>query len=145
MGTSMRATILVVTLLSVMLAAGGCAGQLYKGLKPGKLEGKVIVEWMEPDEFLFTPSTEKPLRFTRSDGKVIEPGVMYTDGGSIPRPLWVFRNYSPWGYGPAFVIHDWLFHQNQCKSGDWRSWDVDTAATVMAEAMKTMMLDPKFR
>jgi hypothetical protein len=41
---------------------------------------------------------------------------MYTDGGSIPRLFWSVKGFSPWGYGPAYVLHDWLFHQHRCGS-----------------------------
>jgi hypothetical protein len=68
---------------------------------------------------------------------------MLTDGGSIPRPLWVVRNYSPWGYAPAFIIHDWLFAVKHCEYPGFENLTLDGAALIMSEVMKTMMLDPK--
>ena len=64
---------------------------------------------------------------------------MYTDGGSIPRPLWALRSYSPWGYAPAFIVHDWLFHMRHCQLPGNEKFTVDEAAWVMSEVMKTMM------
>ena len=44
----------------------------------------------------------------------IEPQEMYTTGGSIPRILWGIPGLSPWGLGPAYIIHDWLFYIHRC-------------------------------
>jgi hypothetical protein len=64
---------------------------------------------------------------------------MYTDGGSIPRPLWAFRGYSPWGYAPAFIVHDWLFEMKHCHLPGSEKLTAEDAATIMSEIMKTMM------
>ena len=114
-------------------------GADYNKLHTGRLEGKLIVQWLEPDVFLFIPDSSKPLKFIRGNGTVIQPGRMLTDGGSIPRPLWAFRSYSPWGYAPAFIVHDWLFYIKRCKLSDYQAWSLESAADVMAEVMKTMM------
>lgn len=106
--------------------------------RAGKLEGKLIVQWLEPDKFRFLPDTNSPLRFTRSSGTVIQPHELVTDGGTIPRALWVKRNYSPWGYAPAFIIHDWLFEMKRCNLADNPAGDYREAAVIMAEVMKTM-------
>ena len=116
-----------------------CLADFYDTVKPGKLEGKLIVQWVEPDVFLFLPDTKNPLSFTRADGSKIVPGKMLTDGGSIPRPIWILRSYSPWGYAPAFIVHDWLFEQKHCKYEGHTKYTVSDAALIMAEVMKTMM------
>src|SRR5262249_9096204 len=90
------------------------SGASYEDFHVGSLKGKLIVQWWERDKFVFLPDKDDPLTFKRSDGETITPGRMFTDGGSIPRPLWIFRQYSPWGYAPAFIVHDWLFHMKQC-------------------------------
>ena len=110
----------------------------------GVLTGSLTVRWYRPDLFVYTPEATAPLRFTRSTGETIQPLEMYTDGGSIPRVLWVFRNYSPWGYGPAFVIHDWLFHVNNCHLPGYPAYSLGDAAKVMSEVMKTLMRKPGF-
>jgi hypothetical protein len=111
----------------------------YEDFKVGQLTGKLIVQWWEPDKFIFIPDRNGPLTFKRSNGDVIVPGRMFTDGGSIPRGLWIFRNYSPWGYAPAFVVHDWLFEMHHCKLPGDEKYNYQIAADVMAEVMKTMM------
>lgn len=105
---------------------------------PGKLEGKLIVQWLEPDKFMFVPDSASPLRFTRSSGQVIQPQKLVTDGGTVPRAMWVARSYSPWGYAPAFIIHDWLFEMKRCALPNNPAADYKVAADIMAEVMKTM-------
>jgi hypothetical protein len=111
----------------------------YDDFPVGTLKGKLIVQWWEPDKFIFLPDKDNPLTFVRSNGTAISPGRMFTDGGSIPRMLWVFRNYSPWGYAPAFIVHDWLFEMKHCGMPGNENYDHHIAATVMAEVVRTMM------
>jgi hypothetical protein len=111
----------------------------YNTIKSGKLSGKVIVQWIEPDLFVFLPDSKQPLTFTRNNGQKITPGRMLTDGGSIPRPIWILRSYSPWGFAPAFIVHDWLFTMKQCKLGGYERLTLNDSGLVMAEVMKTMI------
>lgn len=124
----------------ILLSHAGCASTAYDSVRPGRLEGKVIVQWIEPDKFIFLPDPKQPLTFTRSNGDEITPGRMLTDGGSIPRALWILRSYSPWGYAPAFIIHDWLFEVKHCRLTGHDRYTHQIAAIVMAEVMKTMMV-----
>jgi hypothetical protein len=94
--------------------------------------------------FVFTPDKEKPLTFVRYNQETIQPGKMMTDGGSIPRPLWVLRNYSPWGYAPAFIVHDWLFAVKHCGYKENKNYSFEETAVILSEVMKTLMLDPKY-
>jgi hypothetical protein len=132
-------------LAAVMMAVGGlmvagCATVKYARTPVGKLEGRGALEWIAADKFIFRPDPADPLRFTRANGKgIIQPKLMYTDGGSIPRFFWGLRGYSPWGYGPAYLIHDWLFAAHHCGLPDYAPYTVDTAADVMSECMKTLM------
>lgn len=125
----------------VMLGTTGCAQLHYNGLDRGELSGRLVVEWVGPDQFRFTPHPQDPLTFVRDNGDRITPGVMYTDGGSIPRPLWALKSYSPWGYAPAFIIHDWLFEMEHCQLPGHEDYDVQEAAVVMGEVLKTMRED----
>lgn len=131
--------------LVISVSALGCStvGGTYDQFPAGKLEGKLLVRWIEPDKFLFLPDSEDPLVFTRSNGDRVMPGRMLTDGGSIPRPLWILRNYSPWGYAPAFVVHDWLFEMKRCQLPGYEKYTHYIAADVMGEVMKTMMVSGK--
>lgn len=133
----------LITLAAALLLSFGVPAEAkpltYAAVSKGKLSGKVIVQWLEPDVFLFIPDSQDPLVFTRADGTKIYPGRMLTDGGSIPRPLWAFRSYSPWSYGPAFIVHDWLFHLKNCNLAGSDHYDLNKAGLIMAEVMKYMM------
>ncbi len=121
-----------------------CAARHFRRTRAGVLSGTLTISWYRPDLFVYTPDALSPLTFTRGSGRRIVPERMYTDGGSIPRPLWLFRNYSPWGYGPAFVIHDWLFHVHACKLAGYEAWSLREAAQVMSEVIKTLLQTPGF-
>lgn len=121
-----------------VLLLGACSDPFaWERLEPGQFSGRVQLEWVAPDLFLFEPAADRPLRFTRKRGETIAPGRMLTDGGSIPRPLWAFRSYSPWGYGPAFIVHDWLFVAHHC--GLPPPYTLEDAALVMGEAIRTLV------
>jgi len=131
-------------LVGLALILCGCAQLHYQETPPGILRGDLIVEWRKPDEFLYKPSSNNPLRFTRSNGDIIQPELMWTDGGSIPRQMWIFRNFSPWGYGPAFIIHDWLFTIQNCQLPGHREYSFDDSAKIMSEVIRTLIDLPEF-
>ncbi len=120
------------------------SGWLYDRVETGELKGRLIVEWVDQDKFIFIPDQQQPLTFTRKNKDVIRPDRMYTDGGSVPPALRSIKSYSPWGYAPAFIIHDWLFTMKHCRIAGYEAYDLDKAATVMAEVMKTVMENPKY-
>ncbi|MCL1124831.1 DUF1353 domain-containing protein [Shewanella surugensis] len=126
-------------ILIIILFLSGCASKHYEETATGKLSGKLTVQWTRPDEFLFVPDEDDPLTFERSNGQLIIPKNMPTDGGSIPRVFWVFNSFSPWGYAPAFIIHDWLFHMKYCRIPSNEKYDVLIAGQIISEVMKTMM------
>ena len=44
------------------------------------------------------------------------------------------------GFAPAFVIHDWLYvSRGQKSSNDWKSYDTEESALILAEGIKTLM------
>jgi Protein of unknown function (DUF1353) len=141
-----RRSSLGVLVLLVLLPAAlpGCDQYHYRRVQPGELNGRIRVEWLDRDLFRFSPHPEQPLAFKRANGETIIPGEMITDGGSIPRPLWMLRDYSPWGYAPAFIVHDWLFEAHHCGLPAATGYDVDSAADVMSEVIKTMMETDKY-
>jgi hypothetical protein len=120
------------------------SGFFYDRTDTGELKGRLIVEWVDQDKFIFQPDAQDPLTFTRKDKDVLRPGLMYTDGGSVPPVLRALKSYSPWGYAPAFIIHDWLFAMKHCKIPGYEKYDLEKAATIMAEVMKTVMENPKY-
>jgi hypothetical protein len=139
---------LLLALSVVALLPAGCTdwlyGRHYNQTDTGDLKGKLVVEWIDQDKFLFLPDAQNPLVFRRKNNEVIEPQRMFTDGGSIPAALRSIKSYSPWGYAPAFIVHDWLFVMHQCKVPGFENYDLEKAATIMSEVMKTIMENPKY-
>jgi hypothetical protein len=125
--------------LVVLCLAGGCANVDYARTATGKLTGKLDVEWIAPNQFIYRPHQSDPLTYVTSNGQSIRPRAMFTDGGSIPRFFWAVPDFGPWDYAPGFIIHDWLFLQHYCREGDWESFTLERTADVLAEAIKTQM------
>ena len=88
-----------------------------------------MVVWVGPNtasflgdgEFLYVPVKGRELTFVRSDAanpsggsKTIQPRAFYTDGGSVPRLVQAAEGFNAWGYGPAYIIHDWIFVAKKC-------------------------------
>ena len=119
---------------------GGCGNFFYSKTPTGSFSGKLTIEWIAPNQFIYRPDKLNPLTYVASDGKKIQPELMYTDGGSIPRLLWSAPGLGPWDFGPGYIIHDWLFEQHHCKIGDWASFDFPKSAEILAEALKTQMV-----
>lgn len=139
--------ILAAAALFLPAAIPGCdfgSSWFYDRTEVGSLKGRLVVEWIDQDKFIFLPDPQEPLTFVRKNKDVIRPERMYTDGGSIPTPLRVIKSYSPWGYAPAYIVHDWLFAMKHCKIAGFEAYDLDKAATVLAEVMKTVMENPKY-
>lgn len=139
------------------LALTACGAVDYDHAPVGKLSGTVLVMWVGETQagegdgrFVYVPSTT-PLRFQRSNPaatqKTIQPEMMYTDGGSIPALAQVFKGFSPWGYAPAYILHDWLFVARKCVNDGIASPDQAAvaqmpfaeSATVAAEVIKTLV------
>ena len=135
---------LLSTFVALTLMLGGCSDITWQRTSPGQLKGKLVIEWISQDEFLFLPDPSQPLSFKRANSEVIVPEAMYTDGGTIPVALRAVKSYSPWGYAPAFIIHDWLFTMKQCKLPGHEKLTLEESATVLAEVLKTVMENPKY-
>ena len=113
MDCRVRVSIIVCVLLTVLAA---CASPyLEAGL--GRINRPIDVVWAGADKFIYVPGPPgRNFGFeTAQTGRIIEPGLMYTDGGSIPRIAQIFRPFSPWGYGPAYIVHDWIFYGRYCE------------------------------
>ncbi len=157
---------LVILLVLTLVACGRVD---FENAEPGKMSGAALVMWVgsgEPSrlgngKFLFVPVRNAPLTFMRSGGEdaskaiTIQPEPFYTDGGSIPRVVQAFPGFAAWGYGPAYIVHDWLFVARKCLNTDRRD-GTDTAspemkkiatltfqdsADVLAEAIRTLERD----
>jgi len=128
--------LLVLAWLSV-----ACVPQAYHQTEPGRFEGELRLRWLAPDMFVYEPNPAAPFRFVRPNGQVVEPGPLVTDGGSAPRSLWGIEGLSPWGYAPAFVVHDWLFQRYRCGLTAGGDAAFDESVSVMAETLRTLMGD----
>jgi hypothetical protein len=136
----------LVVLLPVLLSCG-CATRSYLGTADSRFVGDLEVRWVANDYFLFLPKQGNPLRLLRPNGQPpIEPGPMYTDGGSIPQALWGVQGLSPWGYAPAYIVHDWLFEARHCGYAPDNQYSFEESVTVIAEGLKAVMEnDPRVR
>jgi len=141
--------------LAVLIA--GCVSVDYPKLPTGQLSGSLFVMWVGEGNnsgdgnFLFVPDPQDPLVFHRADpatpGATIQPGLMYTDGGSIPKIAQVFKGLSPWGYAPAYMIHDWVFIAHHCivdgstekRFDQVRGVAFDDSAAILGEAIKALI------
>jgi len=144
---------------ALLMGLTSCATFTYEGTPYGDLKGQLMVIWVGADKFVYWPYTQDPLTFTpaRSSGLPVDsirPGLMYTDGGSIPRPLRASESFSPWGYAPAYMVHDWLFAAHHCivqgrpDAGDLRdrieydkvrAFSFDNSISALAGVMRTLM------
>jgi hypothetical protein len=104
----------------------------------GHLEAleNIRLRWVKPNWFEFIPRSSNPFRFVRASGQVIEPRRMFTDGGSIPRLLRWGSELDPWGFAPAFLLHDYAFDLHHCERSDASFEDV---RDMMMEAVRTLM------
>lgn len=118
----------------------GCASWITYG--DGILKGRVVVQWAREDKFIYL-KTSNPLSFKPSFlNTPIVPETMYTDGGSIPRIFWSIPGLSPWGLGPAYVIHDWLFEVHRCHRNappEVAAITFEQSAQVLAEVGKSLV------
>lgn len=104
------------------LALTGCVSIDEDLLKdPGRFSGQLMVFWDREDEFIYYPAPDDPLKYTlpravaeKLGTESLTPGIIFTDGGSIPRPVRGLVGFSPWGYGPTYILHDWIFATHHC-------------------------------
>ena len=128
------------------ILCASCGTINYETTKTGALSGDLVVMWVGEDKFVFTPDPKRPLTY-RNATRRIQPGTMYTDGGSIPKLAQPLGGFSPWGYAPAYMIHDWIFAGHHCvvdRKNDGRFDDVKDiefheSATILAEIIKTLI------
>lgn len=66
----------------------------------------------------FVPNPDAPMVFRRKGAAPsvpeVQPGMMYTDGGSIPKAAQLVRGFSPWDYASGCMVHDWLLVARHC-------------------------------
>ena len=147
--------------LAALLAVAGCTSLDYNSVPVGRFAGSALVVWVGPGDedtsgdgkFLYVPRTGDELEFFRdasadasTGNEVIRPGPFYTNGGSIPRFVHNIRGFNAWAFGPAYIIHDWLFVVRKCANdGDPDALNQPIArmefretGLIMAETIKTV-------
>jgi hypothetical protein len=104
-----------VAVLAVCLVLAGCVSP-FTTAQPSRINRPVNTVWVGADTFVYVPGASPLYNFTfeTGNGRIIAPGLMYTDGGSIPRFAQIFKGFSPWGFGPAYIVHDWIFYAQHC-------------------------------
>lgn len=117
-------TLLRFPAVAFLLVVSGCSATVpgsFDPDDPGKISGELMVFWDGYDSFIYYPYYRDPLTYqlpkdlaAKLDIQAIRPGAIYTDGGSIPQALRNLTGLSPWGYGPAYIVHDWLFVAHHC-------------------------------
>jgi len=116
--------------------------KFYARLKVGKFHSRPTTTWNGYDPKNNRPTffyRKSAFAYTTSRGRKIVPGDMDTDGGSIPKILHSVGKFTPWSYGPAFIIHDWIFVAHKCGRTPDNNISFEQSAEIMAEAIKTLM------
>ncbi len=123
------------------VVVSSCASRkIYDSIETGRFDGSLNLKWIAPDKFVFLPDPDQPFTFTRANGEVIQPEAMYTDGGSLPVFLRSNPGFSPMGYAPAYIIHDWLHRTHTRNAREYGNpGDIKLSAMILAEGIKTLM------
>lgn len=142
-------------LFCLILAA--CGHVDYDATPVGRFKGTLFVMWVGEGgragdgRFVYVPNPRDPLRLERAEGagtvEVIQPEMIYTDGGSIPRAGQMFNGFAPWGYAPAYMVHDWLFVARHCLTDGAPTeaerkvagMEFQESAEIIAEAIKALI------
>lgn len=125
-------------LVAVWMIASMCGAMAQQGTP--SMSGTLLIQWVDGRRFIYVPDPQDGLRFRGRNGREIIPKRMYTDGGSIPRLFWSVKGFSPWGYGPAYVLHDWLFHQHRCgQDQPPNDYSLAQANQVLDDAIEILM------
>jgi len=146
----------ILSIGAILAALASCTTIDFDSLESGTFSGTLIVMWVGEGsatsgdgKFVFVPDPYSRLTFQRPGGASppIVPGMMYTDGGSVPRIVQPFKGFNPWGYAPAYMIHDWIFTAHHCLAegrtdaaySAVRDIDFHQSAIVLGEAIHTLM------
>ncbi len=147
----------------ILLSLAACGYVDYDDAPVGRLDGALFVMWVGEGgpsgdgKFVFVPDPNNRLTLHRAAPNAtlreIRPEMMYTDGGSIPKIGQLFNGFSPWGYAPAYMVHDWLFVARHCLNDDMATpeekkvaaMSFQESAEVIAEAIRTLVATGRVR
>ncbi|PLX41382.1 MAG: hypothetical protein C0605_05670 [Hyphomicrobiales bacterium] len=122
------------------------ADRFYNSLGIGEYANTPTVRWNGFDlennrpRFIFLPDKTNAFSYRTATGRTITPGLMNTDGGSVPLILHPIPKFSAWGYGPGYIIHDWIFIAHKCGTAPDNNISFKDSAIILAEALKTLMV-----
>ncbi|GAB6041449.1 serine protease [Endothiovibrio diazotrophicus] len=119
------------------------ADDFYSKLGVGAFANTPTMKWNGFDNdrpsFVFVPNEINAFSFRTASGRTIMPGLMNTDGGSVPLILHSLPKFSAWWYGPGYIVHDWMFVAHKCGTMPDNNISFEESATILAEALKTLM------
>ncbi len=145
-GSACMARLFFLPFIAVVCLSACSTKQFYAKVSPGRIVGNPFVKWEQPNRFELENRGAKAFAFCRSNGEIICPKPIKTDGGSIPRALWNKKGYSPWTYAPGYLIHDWLYEAHRqgkaggiSPKGEPLYYDKEQADWILAEVIKTQM------
>ena len=101
----------------------------------------MVVQWDRQDKFIYIKGSNA-LSFKPSFMNTAIVETMYTDGGSIPQIFWSIPGLSPWGFGPAYIIHDWIFLVHRCQRPappEVQAITFEQSAQILAEVGKSLV------
>lgn len=146
-------------MIAALFFAFGCAPIDYAGAPEGRFDGRALVVWVGDSggsgdgKFVYVPFPDQELKFFRSPEADVTPGnqtivpdAFYTDGGSLPRAVQTLPGFNAWAFGPAYIVHDWLYVVRKC-ANDGKAWALQSpiaemsfgeSAEIMAETIKTV-------
>lgn len=148
---------------SLSLALGSCTFIDYNTAPVGRFSGAALVVWtgagdqsiLGDGEFLYVPYPGRELVFHRASNSGASPGngtiapePFYTDGGSVPRFVQGLPGFNAWAFGPAYIVHDWVFVVRRCINDDndaykdhpVKNMTFRESAELMAESIKTTIV-----
>ena len=78
-------------------------------MRAGRFFGQLKLDWLDKNFWRLDQARCPPFAYLTSAGQYIEPpDLMITDLGSVPRFFWRILPRNE--FGPAYVIHDWLYY-----------------------------------
>ncbi|WP_171233035.1 hypothetical protein [Ruegeria sp. HKCCA4812] len=148
----------------------GCVNVNHNSINATAFTGSVLVAWVAAgaesavgdSQFRCVPVGGREFAFTHpvkpgSNARPLTaiPAAFYTDSGFVPRSVQAFGGLSVRGFGPACVIHDWIFVarkrlSDRNNNGDNHitpevakvvPLDFTDIAEIMAETIKTLARD----
>lgn len=150
---------IAVSIFLALIAA--CGAISYDSVGAGRFKGTVVVAWVDDGSeslgdgrFVYIPTDFTfDTRLSNGNPITLTPGMIYTDGGSIPKAAQLFRGFSPWGYAPAYIVHDWLFVarrcvlDNQATSNEMivKDLEFEDSSWIIASAIKTLISTKRVR